>query len=449
MRPIRPIGRAWPSKSWSLNRLSYIIQKQPGATRFAIVLAVLFYLVLPVRAQEGVFADRVFSKSIRSVEFFNSAKEQSLPLMTLNSSETLSLRFDDLSQEPHSYAYTFEHCDMNWKSSGLSPIDYLDGFTEDRINDYTVSLNTLQGYMHYSLTLPGQNMKPKIDGNYVLKIYEEGYPEKIILTRRFYVLNPLVTLKPEVVTSTQIANRKSHQKINITVEHPQLAIPNPYTDVKLVLRQNGRPDTEQTLERPNQIRSGQLVYNDPRSLEFSGLNEFRKFDFRTLRLQSERVGQIYKDSVNTVQLLADQPYAASNYSHSFDENGNFFIRNQDGREPATDADYAYVTFTLETPRPQGTGDVYIVGKFNDYRLNEENKMIYDASRSRFYGSVYLKQGLYDYQYIWADKNNPEKINHTLFEGSFFETKNKYQVFFYYRRPGSRWDQLLGFQEFNN
>lgn len=417
--------------------------------RFAIVLAVLFYFALPAIAQEEVFTDRVYHSSIRSVEFFNAGKEQSLPLITLNSSETLSLRFDDLRQGSHSFAYTFEHCDMNWKSSGLSPIDYLDGFTEDRINDYTISLNTLQGYMHYRLTLPSQNMRPKIDGNYVLKIYEEGYPERIIMTRRFYVLSPSVILKPEVVAPSQISNRKSHQKINITVEHPQLTIQNPYMDVRLVLRQNGRPDTEQTVDRPNQIRAGQLVYSDLRSFEFSGSNEFRKFDFRTLRLQSERVEQIYRDSVNTVQLLPDQPYTASNYSFSFDENGDFFIRNQDGHDPATDADYAYITFTLEAQRPQGTGDSYIVGKFNDYRLSEENKMIFDAGRSRFYGSIYLKQGLYDYQYVWGNENNPQKSNHTLFEGSFFETKNKYQVFFYYRRPGSRWDQLLGFQEFNN
>lgn len=432
-----------------MNRVFKIQCKQPGATRFALVLAVLFYFALPVIAQETVFVDRVYHSAIRSIEFYNAGKEQSLPLITLNSSEELSLRFDDLRPGSRSYAYTFEHCDMNWKSSGLSPIDYLDGFNEDRINDYDVSLNTLQGYTHYSLSLPRQNMKPKIDGNYVLKVYEEGHPEKIILTRRFYVLSQSVIIKPQVVASTQVLDRKTSQKINITVEHPQLTIQNPYTDVKLVVRQNGRPDVEQSVDRPNQIRPGQLLYNDLRTLEFNGSNEFRKFDFRSLRLQSERVEQIYKDSVNTVQLLPDQPYTASNYSYSFDENGDFFIRNQDGHDPATDADYAYVTFTLEAQRPQGTGDVYVVGKFNDYRISDGNKLIYDAGRSRFYGSIYLKQGLYDYQYIWADINNPQKINHTLFEGSFFETKNKYQVFFYYRRPGSRWDQLVGFQEFNN
>lgn len=396
-----------------------------------------------------VFEDQVHHPAIKSVEFYNPSKEQSLPLIRLNSAEELVLSFDDLRPGTRSYSYTIEHCDMNWRSSSLSPLDYLDGFQEDRINDYDVAVNTLQAYTHYRLALPNQSMKPKIDGNYILKVYEEGQPEKLVLTRRFYVLSPAVMIRGEVIASAQVPDRRSNQKVNITVEHPGLSIQNPYTDVKLIVRQNGRRDQEQTVLRPNQVRSGQLVYNDLGTLEFKGSNEFRKFDIRSLRLQSERVERIYKDSVNTVQLLPDEPYTASAYSYSFDENGNFYIRNQEGRDPGVDGDYAYVTFTLEAERPQMQGDVYIVGKFNDYRLSNGNKLVYDAQRSRYYGSVYLKQGLYDYQYVWADRNDPAQVDNTLFEGSFFETKNGYQAFFYYRRPGSRWDQLVGFQEFTN
>lgn len=432
-----------------MNNYKKIHSKQPGATLFAIVLAVLFCFCTGAIAQDMVFEDQVHHPAIKSVEFYNQSKEQSLPLIRLNSAEELVLSFDDLRPGTRSYFYTIEHCDMNWRSSSLSPLDYLDGFQEDRINDYDVAVNTLQAYTHYRLSLPNQSMKPKIDGNYILKVYEEGQPEKLVLTRRFYVLCPAVMIRWEVVASAKVPDRRSNQKVNITVEHPGLSIQNPYTDVKLIVRQNGRRDQEQTVLRPNQVRSGQLVYNDLGTLDFKGSNEFRKFDIRSLRLQTERVERIYKDSVNTVQLLPDEPYTASAYSYSFDENGNFYIRNQEGRDRAVDGDYAYVTFTLEAERPRVQGDVYIAGKFNDYRLSDENKLVYDAQRSRYYGSVYLKQGLYDYQYVWADRNDPAQVDNTLFEGSFFETKNSYQAFFYYRRPESRWDQLVGFQEFKN
>ncbi len=371
-----------------------------------------------------------------------------MPVITLHSTEELLLGFDDLQADHKDYYYTIEHCDVNWQSSNLSPIDYLESFNEDRITNYFNSINTLQVYTHYELLFPNANISPKIDGNYILKVYEDADPSRIIITRRFYVLSPLVTLTTELVASSKVINRTKNQKVNITVNHPQLTITNPYADVKLIVMQNGRPDQQQTVDRPAIIRQGQLIYNDLQTLEFEGGNEFRKFDFRSLRLQTERVDRIYKDSVNTVQLLPDLPNTDTKYSYLFDENGNFFIRNQDGQDNRTEADYAYVTFTLESAKPSSNSSVYIVGQFNNYQLSKENKLTYDESRTRFYGSIYLKQGLYDYQYVWAAPSKSAESNSTILEGAFFETKNAYQAFLYYRRPGSRWDQLVGYQEFN-
>lgn len=420
----------------------------PGPKLFALVLALLLYSTVQLRAQQKVFSNQVFNPKIKTVELYNRNKEQSIPVITLHSNEELLLGFDDLQGDRKDYYYTIEHCDVNWKSSQLSPVDYLQSFNEDRITNYFNSINTLQQYTHYELIFPNATISPKIDGNYILKVYEEGDPSRIIITRRFYVLSPLVTLSTELVASSQVNNRTKNQKVNLTVSHPQLTISNPYTDVKLIVMQNGRPDKQQTINRPAIVRQGQLIYNDPKTLEFEGGNEFRKFDFRSLRLQTERVEHIYKDSVNTVQLLPDQPNTDTKYSYLFDENGNFFIRNQDGQDNRTEADYAYVTFTLESVRPSPGVDVYLVGQFNNYQLNQENRLLYDESQTRFYGSIYLKQGLYDYQYVWAEPSGTAEANSVTLESSFFETKNAYQAFLYYRRPGSRWDQLVGYQEFN-
>ena len=73
-------------------------------------------------------------------------------------------------------------------------------------------------------------------------------------------------------------------------------------------------------------------------------------------------------------------------------------------------------------------------------------MRFDGNK-RFYGNLFLKQGVYDYQYIWVERsNNRPVVDHTAFEGSFFQTNNTYQIFVYYRKPGARWDELLGFAE---
>jgi hypothetical protein len=92
--------------------------------------------------------------------------------------------------------------------------------------------------------------------------------------------------------------------------------------------------------------------------------------------------------------------------------------------------------------------VYVVGRFNNYLLSEANRLSYDVSRKRFYGNLYVKQGLFDYKYVWLDKLTG-KTDLTVFEGSYFESENTYQVLAYYKKPGARWEELIGYSSISN
>jgi hypothetical protein len=403
-----------------------------------------FFIGTSCFAQTPPFDNKVYRHEIKSVEFYNSKKTASFPVISLGSNETVTLGFDDLSGASRTFNYTIQHCDANWKPSSLSPAEYLESFTDDRLNDYYYSSGTFQKYTHYEVKIPNRNIIPKISGNYILKVYEDGDQSNLVLTRRLYIVGNRVSVSANIIASNNISARRTNQKVNFTIEYSGLPVQNPNTDLRALIMQNARPETGIMNNKPTYIRGTQLVYNDVNINDFAGRNEFRHFDTRTLKLNSERVSKIYKDTANTVVLLGDPNRDLPNYTLLYDNDGKFFILNQDGNDPRRDADYAHMYFSLAANKTDGTP--YIVGQFNDYKLDENSKLAFDT-RGRYYIDLLLKQGVYDYQYVWVS-NATKQPDDTILEGNYFETENEYQLLVYYRQTGSRYEQLVGYSLLN-
>ena len=387
--------------------------------------------------------NKIYRPEISTVICYNQQKEQSTPVIKLKSAERLIFSFDDLEGGSKNYWYTIEHYTHDWKPSNLSPIDYLESFSDDRIVDYAYSSNTLQKYTHYSLTLPNEQISPKISGNYLLKVYLDGDLNNPVISQRFYMVEDRVNAGLEMLPSMQVPLRTSNQKINVNIFHTA-AIQNPAADVKVVVTQNNIPYTAITTTKPSSIKPGELGYKDPYTNDFPAGNEFRKFDIRSLRAKAEHVQEIQRDTINKVLLFTDLA-TSGKYVRIFDENGTFFIRNQDGRDADTESDYAQVTFSLKAGQNPGNKAIYVVGRFNNYSISPDYKMHYDAASGIYTCSLNLKQGLYDYKYVLVNPESGE-VNDTVLEGSYFETDNSYQVFIYYKKPGSRWEELIGYSQ---
>jgi hypothetical protein len=396
---------------------------------------------------QSTYDNNVYHPYIKSVEFYNTAKQPSFPLITLNSADKVLLAFDDLRGGTQDYSYTIEHCDANWNSSNLSTAEYLQNYTDDKITDYKYSTTTVQKYTHYQLKLPNENIAPKIPGNYILKVYEDGDPSKLILTRKLYVVSPKITITAEIVPSNDASTRQTNQKINFTIDYGNLRVQNPGADMRTFIMQNARSEIMQLNTEPANIRGSQLIFNDVNTNDFPGGNEFRHFDTRTLKLNSERILRISRDTSNKVVLLTDPDRDQPNYSSQYDLNGNFYILNQDGTDPRTDADYTHLLFSLDTKRQPSAGTPYIIGQFNDYMIDDHSKLNFDEVNGKYFINLFLKQGVYDYEYVWVDKATG-KPNYTALEGSHFETENDYQVLVYYHPSGARWDELVGYQLLN-
>ncbi len=404
-------------------------------------------VIIQAPSVEAVFDNINYIPEIKSVEFFNAAQDQSFPAIFLGSSDRLILQFDDLRSGSRNLSYSVTHCDVNWKPSNISSLDYLESFSQDLVTNYRSAVNTFQKYTHYQLTIPNLTVIPKLSGNYLLKVFENSDPSKLLLTRRFYVVQPRVVLQAQIVQSNQVNSRDKNQKVNFSILHPSLNIQNAYQEITAVVMQNGRTDVAQQSKRPLFIRNNQLVYTDDQSFDFAAGNEFRRFDTRSFRFKSDGVYENIKDSIYTVNLFADVSKNIGNYSSQLDNNGNFFILNQDGSNPDYDADYANVSFALKATPPSENGFVYVLGAFNSYQKKPEYKMTYNATQKMFLLNTLVKQGVTDYHYVWTDTNG-KTINEHEFDGTFYQTENNYQILIYYRSPSSRFDELVAFTELN-
>ncbi len=403
--------------------------------------------------QTLVYDNHSYLPSIKTVQFHKKDAESSIPIMNLGDQEVLKLSFDDLRGDIRNFYFSIEHCTADWESSGLSPLEYADGFNEDRIIDYRSSSGTLQAYTHYTLDFPSAQVRPKLAGNYLLKVYEDADKRRLVVTQRVYVLQPAFQLSAQLLPSYQNTLRASHQKLDLTVL-TSMPVNDPLRDVKIRVLQNQRTDVAQKMGQPSYFDAQTLQYKDQKTLDFPGGAEFRTLDLRSFRLASESIANLGTDSLTWVRLHEDSYRKGQSYGSFTDANGAFFIRNMDRNDADTDAslaatesDYAWVTFTLKEDTQNPLGERYVVGLFNHYQAREENRMHYHPETKRWEARLLLKQGVYDYQYLAVSEDGMRQVGEV--DGDHFQTGNDYHIFSYYRRPGTTWDTLVGYYLISN
>ncbi|MAI82684.1 MAG: hypothetical protein CMD10_00395, partial [Flavobacteriales bacterium] len=116
--------------------------------------------------------------------------------------DIISMSFDILGKKKSDYYYQIIHCDYQWNPSKISKFEYIDGFDDIRITNYFFSKNTFQYFTNFSFQIPNENFKIKIDGNYVIKIYDENYNE--IIERKIIILNNPSTGLVNITRSKEI-----------------------------------------------------------------------------------------------------------------------------------------------------------------------------------------------------------------------------------------------------
>ena len=130
----------------------------------------------------------------------------------------------------------------------------------------------------------------------------------------------------------------------------------------------------------------------------------------------------------------------------------FNIEPSENINPFWQADYATVNFSF-VPKDYSLfngKDVYLFGQLTNYELNDASRLKFNETNGSFDGSLFLKQGYYDYMFVTVDKNSPRKVaSFDLTEGNLWETENNYTILVYFRPLAGRADELIGVTTVNS
>ena len=358
------------------------------------------------------------------------------PVVEMTSDETIAFSFDEMSHQYRRFTYRIQHCNALWEPSDILESDYLDGFNDQPIDDWENSLNTTFDYTHYRLTIPNDEVKLKLSGNYRLSICEDG---REVAYFKFCLSEGMPLLSASVTDNTDIDTRESHQQVGLEVNYSSLRVRDHTKDLYTVVMQNGRTDNAVLNPAPTYNAGNKLTYEHCRELIFPAGNEFRRFEIVNMYDYFMNVDRIaFHDPFYHATLMQDTRRHAYKFDH--DHNGRYLIRYNQASDNDTEADYLFVHFNLASERLTG-GRMYIYGHFSGGNLTTKYEMEYNPQERAYQASILLKQGAYDYQYLWVpDGETAGETRHA--EGDWYETGNEYLILLYYRERGSRYDRLV-------
>ncbi len=378
---------------------------------------------------------------IKTITFRGDTNESQLPVLRLG--EYLILEFDALNGEEDDYYYKIEHFNYDWKPSPLVKSEYLAGMDEQRIRNYENSLNTYQIYSHYTLTIPnGQTRALKKSGNYLMTIYNDD--DEIIFTRKFMIFENAVNVGVNIKRSRDVSTIRGKQSVDIKIASGSIQFINPLQTVKTQIIQNNNLNTSIIGVKPQYVLGNQLIYNYVNETSFYAGNEYFNFENKDIRIANSGVEFVRLKDLYNSYLFTNVSRKNDIYTYNPDINGNFLVTALNSRDPGTQADYAWVHFSLAIDELEEGQTVHVYGNFNNYAIDESTKMTYYTEENVYDTALLLKQGFYNYKFIVVNKDGT--FDEGAISGNFYQTENNYKVLVYYRDLGGRFDRLVGLGE---
>lgn len=391
---------------------------------------------------------KIFDRRFRTLKTGVEDDFMSPPVIRMGTNDRLTIKFDEIGEDNSYLEYRVIHCNADWKPSRLVESEYVDGFNSQRIEDYAFSSATYVHYVNYLITIPNEDFRIIHSGNYLLQVYNPDDPDIVLLQTRFQVSENSVWVDGGVTSRTDRGHNTEWQQVNFAIDTEGFGRINSFQDLTVTVDQNNREATRRIIRNPLRESGNRLIYEHLNDLIFPASNEYRRFESVSNSFPGLHVDRLqYMGSNYHVWLKDDSPRINSQYSYDRTQHGRFLVREYNATDSDIGADYITVHFFLETPE-RLNGEVYIDGEFTHGLFNDGNKMKYDPALGGYTAEIPLKQGAYNYQYVFRDYDSKGVPQPAPIEGNKYETQNEYGIAVYYHPPGSRGDRLISYRLLN-
>lgn len=352
--------------------------------------------------------------------------EARLPVISLGTSERLTLRFDLLEDRGRPLSVYFYHADQHWRRD-LAPAEFLSSFQRDDILDYRSSEGTDVRYVHYSYRFPNDAIRFRLSGNYIIRVTEQGMEDDVLFEKPFFVSEQAVAT--EFGLDQVMAGGSGFPSIQPTLLFtPTGAAQASPHDFSVCFVRNGQFHQSRCATRPSMLEAPSIRFYLPPESSFSAEPADYFLDLGSLQVGRgiERID--YQG--RTIEVLLEPDYvrfAGTGLEPLQNGQPVILAAVRDRANPAAAAQYVDVHFALVPPDEiPFESDVHVIGAFNNWRASSANRMTWNGASGRYEATLRMKQGRYEYRYTSRDGRLRSQA-----AGAAPRAENMYQAFVYY------------------
>jgi hypothetical protein len=373
---------------------------------------------------------------IKSIQFSNQ-QTVAIPNIRLNSKDQLNLRFDEVTNDPHTFGIRFARFDRDWNEDGQVPTQISDGQLEDIIELGIRSDNEFPEYFQSAYDFPNSRIKFRMSGNWMVEVFDYQSGETIF-SLPFLISEQSGNVENSYETLNEFNQDSRFQHQHFVWYHFSNDIQLPEYNVSVFAIQDGRFTSQKALSVTDFSSRNENVirYHHERNDLFAANYDHQKLDLKKLRENSQvRFVEERGDQPPLIRLFDDNP--------AFEQTDSFKLYNAPSSnrfDRYTETEFSFVP----NWEVQENDKIFVTGLFQQNALYPNLELVWNNQEKRFTTNVLLKQGEYTYSYEVLRNGKPAK---QLAQNPLGRTVRTYTFLVYYKDPTRFIDRLLFVKEF--